>query len=684
MILTERVQVSNPIGTMHFQRLQRQIHHWIGRFSTSFFVKITFFSMALYFSMGFAQDTEVEETDAYSKPMGMVDSKEVEATYFRYQLIRGVKLKLGLTVIESRAIGLHLSYHSARFFDERGIENESAEGTKLALLSFHWPSGHLKDANLTIVDSKGNVLWSRDVDEDKLSEWQETLWKGIEDPRRSRRGKTWKRVQQRWQGHAGSSYGIAGFNFNLGLQKGEAFRFCVAGVEADHRATFCSKSYQLSETKEKQELKPVQFKGKASVVLDGAARDPSGSLIVDGSKGLDIDVTFEDGATLKAATAPKPIEIVDLDWNPKGVWVTVAKEKPMGRKIVTVAKPEEHWFGPTIGGQESLWRVHLSGKRRFFIFPGYVGIPFQKKMITGPPPKMRVFIDERSPRSTYSEVTQLKVRAPRGVLLSSKEKSIEQVQDEYYLWNFWAKIPGEANRSHIEFHDSQNRKWLAHNTLYRGFSNEFSGRAVLGIADGSAAFAGELFFSSWFESLFGWESYYLSRQRWGVGLRHFQGVAPFKTESEEFSVGHSNFDLKYRFSPGVWGYDESWGAILGVQNVTYADPKNEINESVPMVGGGFFWARSMPQLFDSLFNLIPFLRYPKWVDLDFTYYAISTGKIELKTNYLLNFHGKVFWSRHVFGEGGITFKQIDFLNPESQSKVSTLIVLGKFGVGVNF
>jgi hypothetical protein len=193
---------------------------------------------------------------------------------------------------------------------------------------------------------------------------------------------------------------------------------------------------------------------------------------------------------------------------------------------------------------------------------------------------------------------------------------------------------------------------------------------------------GELAYNHWFENILGWQNRLISTQRWGVSFKSFQPMKSFKSKDPNaplLELTLSTFDLKYRFTPGVWGIDESWGLVFGQESVKL----NEYQAS--LYGGGFFWARSMPRVFDNLFNYIPFFRYPKWVDLDFLYYPNSSSKkIRADQNFSLNFHGKIFWTKRFFGEGGFGYKLFKYTDIEAAQQPVFRSFYGTIGLGVNF
>lgn len=138
-------------------------------------------------------------------------------------------------------------------------------------------------------------------------------------------------------------------------------------------------------------------------------------------------------------------------------------------------------------------------------------------------------------------------------------------------------------------------------------------------------------------------------------------------------------DLKYRFTPGVWTRDESSGLMFSYQDITFGTFK------APMMGGGWFWARSMPRVFDNIMNWIPFFRYPKWVDMEVIYYFSSlNSKITLNSPLSVNFHGQILWSKSFFGEAGFGLKRYAFVDKELNQKAELNTFYGTVGLGLKF
>ena len=109
-----------------------------------------------------------------------------------------------------------------------------------------------------------------------------------------------------------------------------------------------------------------------------------------------------------------------------------------------------------------------------------------------------------------------------------------------------------------------------------------------------------------------------------------------------------------------------------------------------MNGVGIFWARSMPKGFDEFLNVLPWMRYPKWVDVEFLYYLTSSAPNSTLVggdNTSLNFHGKLMWTNNFFGEAGFGIKRlhwVQYFSATDQKDFFFTSVYGTVGIGLSF
>lgn len=140
----------------------------------------------------------------------------------------------------------------------------------------------------------------------------------------------------------------------------------------------------------------------------------------------------------------------------------------------------------------------------------------------------------------------------------------------------------------------------------------------------------------------------------------------------------TTLNLNYRLTPGVWERDETLGVIFGLQTIQF----NSVRSG--LLGLGVLWTRSMPKVFDQLYNLVPFMRYPKWVDMDFIVYPVSTDSAGNSNSiaYSLDFHGKVLWKKDFYGEAGFGYKGFQVFQNGLKGEFATFY--GIAGLGLNF
>ena len=149
--------------------------------------------------------------------------------------------------------------------------------------------------------------------------------------------------------------------------------------------------------------------------------------------------------------------------------------------------------------------------------------------------------------------------------MSSTQNSsaIDDEKTNEFIWKFGAKDRGDYDRSYLLVDDGKN-SFRAYREIFHGYPGEISARLTAILTSGGyTLFLGELAGSYWFESLLGWNDYYLARQRWGVSLKYFQSLNTLTTGSITDTLQSSTGLIKYRVSPGLWSRDETWGPRRG-------------------------------------------------------------------------------------------------------------------------
>lgn len=289
----------------------------------------------------------------------------------------------------------------------------------------------------------------------------------------------------------------------------------------------------------------------------------------------------------------------------------------------------------------------------------------------------RVYFKRDTPNATYLD---------KYKLYGSSQKKLEFNSDSVkklgngneFKWTTILEKKGDFNTATLEYKTEGGDENRAYFEIYRGFSQEFSLK-LMGIKTEKQAVAlGEVSYNKWFEG-FGSQQGSLLYQRLGIGLNYFKSFNNIETgeDGEASSLESQSLAIKYRFSPGLWNWDESWGALISYQTINYQ------SVTTPLAGVGIFWARSMPKTFDSVLNLLPIFRYPKWVDMDFVYFPTSLdSKVKTNGSMLLNFHGKILWTKKLYGEAGFGYKSYSRETADVRTDVRLLYLT--VGLGLNF
>ncbi|MES3038525.1 MAG: hypothetical protein V4736_11525, partial [Bdellovibrionota bacterium] len=341
----------------------------------------------------------------------------------------------------------------------------------------------------------------------------------------------------------------------------------------------------------------------------------------------------------------------------------------------------------TIGDQRSFWRTQMKANEPEISFPGAAGGVFTYVVNTQAFPKFqaRPHLSKNTMDGTYKDDVRLFGRKQPGSIITSTQNSILNFEDDptRFDWYYQARKPAQYNQSQIEI-DYEGKTYKAYYELYRGYANELSFRLTGVPQPPSILIITEGAYNIWFEDFL-----YMNRTKWakqtvGLSTKYFRSITPLKLvkggEKINSSISVWTGDLKYRFTPGLWTRDETMGLMFSYESITYADV------STAIVGPGWFWARSMPRIFDDFMNLFPFMKYPKWVDMEVIYYGKTFNENTQLTdiNMALNFHGQVLWKPNFFGEAGFGIRRIAFgLTNENTSPALTLYY-GTVGLGYKF
>lgn len=604
----------------------------------------------------------VAQEGHYKKPLWfdvVNNGVKLSEPVIQYDLTSKKSLQLGPLLLKEDFFSINLTSR----------QKLDADGSKMAfynqedmVLFFDWPKEILPYGKLEMTDAKGTVIWSKQLGEAEITDWHEKIVQVKGEL--AKQGKTEAEIEN--NNLLKKTYAFFRSKTEPGpeLKINEAYKFCLQNTVAESSARICTPFYTMKTVGTQIEMQiEHSVKGlKPSVKFQAAEQPLSGRLAVAGDKPVSFFAQMKSGALIEFTTPVPALKIMDMSTE------QVVGENPAPVFATSEALKNKDPLDPI----NNLWKAPRKAIDKSIFLPGVAGGFFQYDVAIEylPEEKLRPFADERNLNVTYSQDDTLRVT--------------RDGKNETEPWVTLNPQKEKWNRSYLVTKDDKH-EYKSYLDMYRGYAGEASLRLTgLTASGGKTAGMAEVHLAYWFNSLAGWDQYYLSRQRWGVSAKMVSLLTAIPATADDGStsdvkIDSTIVDLKYRFTPGLWERDESWGALLSYENLNYG------NYKVPKIGYGFFWARSMPKIFDDLFNKISFFRYPKWVDLDMVKYSTSMdSKYTLGDDYAINFHGKILWTPRFYGEAGFGAKKYYFLQQDTLQGATLNTFYGTLGIGVNF
>jgi len=485
-------------------------------------------------------------------------------------------------------------------------------------------------------------------------------------------------------------------NLLLNPNKKSGFRFCWKKVERNYFSNYCTPYYRYS-SKENQIVIQTQV-APSKAFLNHVEVEKKGVIPLRPHQEVRFLVKNLQGFSIEFYSRVPSLELTDFyDSDNKSQYILLFghSQHPVSSPVKlfpfspkSSSYPLINWDS-TIGDTKDYWVTSIKKNDSSLILPGAGGGLFLFPIEVGIPPLKLHKLNLVEPlTSTYSSHPMIQGLLPSRLELQAIAPGKMNVlkNSTSFQWEIQTPESASINKADLIITDKsqdQAQSYTATYALYRGYSSEFSLRLAGSIStDGKLDYLGEVAYNQWFESLFGWSHSLLSQQRWGMSVKHFN---PLSKNTLSLDVKLTTFDLKYRFSRGIWERDETWGLIFGAEDVYIS----QIHGS--FAGIGIFWARSMPKMFDDIANRFPLMNYPKWVDMEMVYYPIPMDEaVEIgeAPTYSVNFHGKVLWSKNIFGEAGFGLKGYSYIrsaiNKKNEQMVTINTFYGTMGLGLNF
>ncbi|MDG0818061.1 hypothetical protein [Bdellovibrio svalbardensis] len=507
-------------------------------------------------------------------------------------------------------------------------------------LNLKWNKVLIAGGEISIINKFGEELWKIKTSENGSLQFKD--WNDSKAPR--------------WKDH-------------------ERFRFCLRSEKDQGHVSLCSQWYGIETADASRKLLLVPTTVTPQVIIQSEQKKGHGFEDVEIGKPVHFFARLANDATYEFVSTPAPLEVKDMiaTEKPGSVMLTGGGLKPLAESAQELPQIEYGkttrllGFERTIAEPPRLWQVELSGKEPTLDMPGVQGGLFTHALeIQNPPqPQDRIYVSSRALIDTYSDKDEVTYANSLG---------------ELKKWEFPAERKFSNNTVTLDI-PADKIPHKAYLEPYRGAPREASLRLTEVLTtEGSYALLGEGHFAWWFNDVLGSQNYYLSKQRWGLTTRYFASMTDLPTNTAgKVRLQSLEADLRYRFSPGLWGRDETVGAFAAYDNLTIGEL------TAPMMGAGLFWARSMPRSIDSWLNGISFLNHPKWFSLDLVnYFSSLDSQYSLGQNYALNANIKMMSSPGFFWEGGLGVKKNSFDRSSDGASVTLTTFFISIGVGLDF
>lgn len=291
--------------------------------------------------------------------------------------------------------------------------------------------------------------------------------------------------------------------------------------------------------------------------------------------------------------------------------------------------------------------------------------------------------DFSEPHLTYSSNQVIPLQLPGNA--SPESKAIKRrPNDNLYAWKLESikRFNSNPYSMLVKYTEEDNAaKTPFVFEIYRGAATDLGVQQTISKIGSTYIQGNNINFNYWIEDGWGLMRSPFLRLHFGIYGKYFQTQKSQNTsEATTVNLDSSNIGIKYRFTPGLWGRDESFGLLGDGQKFRY----NEFDFNI--FGPGIFWVRTMPRFFDDLLNKLPFLNYPKWVNAEYIQLlpTISPTGTRFGGGFNLNFYGKIMWTQYVYGDLGFGTKSYQLTDPNKDTQSFLKLYYLTFGLGVNF
>ncbi len=558
------------------------------------------------------------------------------------------------------------------------------EQRALALV-IKWPVEFIQGGMLEMISRDGKVIWKFEIDDKAKAQWN----KQISSWRAELKKKGAKNDQL--GGFFNTQFGFLNISdVPLQAQK-QTFRFCLTSKNGKTQSRLCSQRYGIKRENKTFSVARVVATQQARALVQNENAPLQGIVKVSAEMPFTFYSELASGESYEFIAQPPKLSLMDFAESIKMDKIRVVgfDAKPFGKYSILNPNNDSKLtlllgFESTIEDPREFWAIEIPKATPVLYFPGAGGGVFKQSFDLSdlPKSKARVFLSEKTPQGTYIDGKVLKARKQPSAVVTTEQISVKMnpKRQDLFDWSFRANKKAEFNRSYLNV-EYEGKTYRSYYEMYNAYARELSVRFSAIVSTLGTVPVAEVAYNNWHETLFGMESTKYSVQRWGWSFKYFKSLSQLNINDgvTKADLIEMNLDLKYRFTPGLWTRDESHGLMLSYQDLSFGTLKS------PFLGVGWFWARSMPRVFDNLFNLVPFMRYPKWVDMELIYFAsaLKSG-VTPNGNITLNFHGQVLWKKNIFGEAGFGLKRYAFQDTILNQRAELNTFYGTVGLGAKF
>lgn len=420
------------------------------------------------------------------------------------------------------------------------------------------------------------------------------------------------------------------------------------------------------------------FSGKnaAAAVLNGRKVPKNAQISLDaGMKNVSVSLRFKSGFMIFAKDKVHILELENVAIDPQEKRLGIISGDGSVRPTRLTLKDkffgfikEKNYFKNEYANTKD-WPQNLDDAEMEFA-PYQTGASSQLYGLILPnvPPPFKFELNDNNPIATYTNEVDLNGTKVESEVLAAKQRNelFIHANNKEFLWKFPTPNTGEVNKNYLSL-QHKDKNYFFSQRIFRAHHSAFSGALALSTSPTLDIVPGYNFWAEhWFEQL--WNKSKYSYQRWGVQANIYetiQGFKPNKNFPEKISVLPANFDILFRLKSGVRPVQSSFG--LGVRYLDFKLYRSiSSNIETRMLGIGAFWQTAPQKIIDDIFNVVPFFRYPKWLEVSCYYYPLLLGPEQIGFSFSWQARGRMFFRKRWFLDASFNVNAISF----KKSKIS--------------